>query len=71
MLKTTCANCLWVDKCYDTTLINIKKTRICEYYESIYDDGLSMQEYEQSLREREEDYQKVIDEQNGYQFRGM
>lgn len=54
----TCNNCMWADKCPDAG-------RRCEYYDPIIgSENIVMREYKQDLKERAEDYQEVINEQN-------
>ncbi len=58
MRKKTCANCYWVDKCQD-------KGKRCEDYDPVIGrENVILHEYIVSLKERCEEYQAVVDEQN-------
>lgn len=57
----TCVNCYYYDKCGEED----KAHGCCEYYDSIYDNGETVRkEYEESLTERVETYQEIVDELN-------
>lgn len=54
----TCENCYWFGKCEDAS-------KRCEYYDPVFgSENIVLREYLNDLKEREEEYQKVIDEQN-------
>ena len=54
----TCENCYYADKCSVAG-------RRCDDYDRVYgSEYVVLHEYKQALQEREEEYQKVIDEQN-------
>lgn len=54
----TCKNCYWAIGCEDAR-------KRCEYYYPLVgNENIALREYENDLRDREEEYQKVIDEQN-------
>lgn len=58
MKKGTCNNCFWADKCDSAG-------ERCEYYDPIFGaENIIANEYEDALKERVEDYQDIIEEQN-------
>jgi hypothetical protein len=57
----TCNNCYYFDNCSEGD----KSGGRCEYYYSLYaEENIVLNEYEESLRERVEVYQEIIDEFN-------
>lgn len=54
----TCENCYWYEQCEDAR-------ERCEYYDPVIGyENIALREYIKDLREREEEYQGIIDEQN-------
>ena len=54
----TCKNCYWYDKCTN-------HDERCEYYDPIFGaEKVVEREYEESLKERAEAYQEIVDEMN-------
>lgn len=51
-----CKNCYWYDKC--------KNHEVCEDFEPININSIIEREYEESLKERVDEYQEIIDEFN-------
>lgn len=56
MKGKTCVNCYWYEQCPE------RGTR-CEDYDPIYGEGVAVKEYMQDLKERDEEYRKVVEEQ--------
>lgn len=53
----TCNNCYWADKCADAG-------RRCEYYDPLFgNDNIALREYKKDLKEREDDYRELVNEQ--------
>jgi hypothetical protein len=53
----TCENCYWADKCPDAG-------KRCEYYDPIIGgENIVRREYEESLKERVEEYNDLVREQ--------
>ena len=54
----TCENCYWFDKCQDAE-------RRCEYYDPVVcGENIIRREYEESLKERVEEYNDLVIEQS-------
>lgn len=57
MVKT-CENCYWFDKCQDAE-------KRCEYYDPVVcGENIIRREYEESLKERVEEYNDLVIEQS-------
>lgn len=55
----TCNNCYWHDKCPDAG-------KRCEYYDPVYGaEHIIEREYEESLKERVDEYEDAVAEQQG------
>lgn len=54
ILKKTCADCYWHDQCAEED--------ICKHYDPIDPDELALEEYEERLEKRVEDYQELLEE---------
>lgn len=56
----TCDNCFFFDNCSDRD----KENGRCEYYYPLMDsEDIAVEEFENDLRMREEEYRKVVEEQ--------
>lgn len=55
-----CKDCYWYDKCEDRCDEEVE----CDYYEPLNDEDVTITEYENDLKERAQEYQDLIDEQN-------
>lgn len=55
-----CKDCYWYDKCEDRCDDEVE----CDYYEPLNDEEIAIAEYENDLKERAQEYQNLIDEQN-------
>lgn len=55
----TCNNCFFFDNCSD----HDKASGRCEYYYPLMDENVAVKEFEDDLRMREEEYRKVVEEQ--------
>lgn len=54
-----CDSCFFFDNCSDFD----KSSGRCEYYYPLFDESVAMREFEDDLRMREEEYRKVVEEQ--------
>lgn len=55
-----CKDCYWYDQCED----RCDEEAECDYYEPLNDEDVTITEYENDLKERAQEYQDLIDEQN-------